>query len=253
MCSLAGKVVIVTGASTGIGESICRALAKEGAYVGLAARSGQKLNILKEQIVAEGGKACAVVTDVTDRKACRNLADLVEKELGAVDILVNNAGLSVWEYMKNGHQDSWDAMIDVNIRGTLNMIAAVLPGMVERDKGHVVNMSSVRGVVAGPGGAVYSGTKFFVEGMSSGLRQEMAGKGVRVSTIQPGLVDTPLVTNNLENPVDMEALQDRKDKMDGVEILQPEDVARATIFVLKTPETYNINSLPVTAVKQNFA
>jgi len=252
MASIAGQVAIVTGASTGIGAAVALALAREGAKVCLAARSTAKLVSLQEEVSAAGGVAIAVTTDVTDRGSCRDMVEKAEKELGRVDILVNNAGVSWWEYMKNVNQDAWDEMIDVNIRGTLNCIAAVLPGMVARQSGHIVNMSSVRGVAAGPAGAVYSGTKFFVEGMSSGLRQEVQGAGVRVSTIQPGLVDTPLVTRNLEEPKDTEAQRDRVERMEGLQMLRPEDVAGAVVFVVTQPKNCNINSLPVMAVSQVF-
>ena len=99
--------------------------------------------------------------------------DQVSRELGPIDVLVNNAGLSVWQYMVNVDQESWDKMIDINIRGSLNCIAAVLPGMVERKKGYIINMSSIRGVTTGTGGAVYCGTKHFLEGLSGGLRAEV--------------------------------------------------------------------------------
>ena len=151
------------------------------------------------------------------------MIDQVSRELGPIDVLVNNAGLSVWQYMVNVDQESWDKMIDINIRGSLNCIAAVLPGMVERKKGYIINMSSIRGVTTGTGGAVYCGTKHFLEGLSGGLRAEVipqyslcikakellgrsilqksnyqvAGSGVRVSTVQPSLVDTNLITSNL--------------------------------------------------------
>merc|ERR1711915_269696 len=168
--SLAGKVIIVTGAGSGIGKAVAVALAKEGGKVGLVGRDGSRLKEVQKQVEGSGGQAFAVATDVVDRNAVMSMRDEVEQKFGAVDMLVNNAGLSVWQYMVNCDQDSWDKMIDVNIRGSLNCIAAVLPGMVERRSGYILNMSSVR--------------------------------GVRVSTMQPSLVDTPLISMNLEGGKD---------------------------------------------------
>ena len=177
----------------------------------------------------------------------------VGREFGPVDVLVNNAGLSVWQYMVNADQDSWDQMIDINIRGSLNCIAAVLPGMVERKGGYIINMSSIRGVTTGTGGAVYIGTKHFLEGLSGGLRAEVAGSGVRVSTIQPSLVDTNLITSNLAGK-DLAAVEERKSAMAGMagNILDPEDVARTVLFLLEQPEHVSIPSLPVHSCAQQF-
>jgi len=252
--SISSKVCLVTGASSGIGAAVSLALAKQGAKLALVGRDKSRLESVKEKVVAEGTEAIALVADVVDRNAVKAMVEQVEKELGNVEVLVNNAGLSVWQYMVNCDQDSWDRMIDVNIRGSLNCIAAVLPGMVDRRSGYIVNMSSVRGVVAGTGGAVYGGTKHFLEGLSNGLRQEVAGSGVRVSTIQPSLVDTPLITGNLENGVDKKAVEERKKAMEGMpgNILEPEDVARAVVYLLNQPDHCIIPHLPVHACAQQF-
>merc|ERR1711915_154323 len=257
--SLAGKVIIVTGAGSGIGKAVAVALAKEGGKVGLVGRDGSRLKEVQKQLEGSGGQAFAVATDVVDRNAVMSMRDEVEQKFGAVDMLVNNAGLSVWQYMVNCDQDSWDKMIDVNIRGSLNCIAAVLPGMAEIRSGYILNMSSVRGVTAGTGGAVYGGTKHFIEGLSNGLRQEVAGKGVRVSTMQPSLVDTPLISMNLEGGkdgqgADKEAVQDRKNAMEGMKgsLLTPEDVARSVVFLLSQPEHCTIPQLPLHACAQQF-
>merc|ERR1711915_762815 len=219
--SLAGKVIIVTGAGSGIGKAVAVALAKEGGKVGLVGRDGSRLKEVQKQVERSGGQAFAVATDVVDRNAVMSMRDEVEQKFGAVDMLVNNAGLSVWQYM--------------------------------------VNMSSVRGVTAGTGGAVYGGTKHFIEGLSNGLRQEVAGKGVRVSTMQPSLVDTPLISMNLEGGkdgqgADKEAVQDRKNAMEGMKgsLLTPEDVARSVVFLLSQPEHCTIPQLPLHACAQQF-
>ena len=257
--ALAGKVIIVTGASSGIGAAVALALAKEGGKLGLVGRDMERLDSVKKKILGQGGQAVAVKADVVDREAVKAMKEEVVKKLGEVDVLVNNAGLSVWQYMVNCDQDSWDKMIDVNIRGSLNCIAAVLPGMVERRSGYIVNMSSVRGVVAGTGGAVYGGTKHFIEGLSNGLRLEVGGKGVRVSTVQPSLVDTPLITQNLEGGADgqgkdRDAVEDRKEAMAGMagSLLSSEDVGRAVVFLLRQPLHCTIPHLPVQACAQTF-
>ena len=258
--AVAGKVIVVTGASSGIGAAIALALAREGGRLGLVGRDRDRLHHVRDQVLGLGGQAVAVQTDVVDREAVMAMKKEVVKNLGEVDVLVNNAGLSVWQYMVNCDQDSWDKMIDVNIRGSLNCIAAVLPGMVERRSGYIVNMSSVRGVVAGTGGAVYGGTKHFIEGLSNGLRQEVAGKGVRVSTVQPSLVDTPLITMNLEGGKDgqgkdKEAVEDRRNAMAGMagSLLNSEDVGRAVVFLLSQPAHCTIPCLPVQACAQQFS
>ena len=143
---------------------------------------------VSRRIADQGGRALAIQADVTDRGAVQRMAEQVRevkffypmigqkvgREFGAVDVLVNNAGLSVWQHMVNVDVDSWDKMVDINIRGSLNCIAAVLPGMVDRKRGYIINMSSIRGVTTGTGGAVYCGTKHFLEGLSGGLRAEVA-------------------------------------------------------------------------------
>lgn len=251
---LPGRVVLVTGASSGIGAAVAEQVAAAGALVGLVGRDEARLARVAAGIAEHGGRALALPADVTERAAVRRVVEEVTRELGVVDVLVNNAGLSVWQHMVNADQDSWDAMVDTNIRGTLNCIAAVLPGMVARRSGYIVNMSSVRGVVAGSGGAVYCGTKHFLEGLSAALRLEVAGQGVRVSTVQPTLVDTPLVTTNLAG-ADVAAVEERRAAMARMAgaMLRPADVARSVLFLLEQPEHVIIPSLPVHACAQSFS
>lgn len=176
--SLTGKVIIVTGASSGIGAAVAEMLAEAGGLVGLVGRDTTRLARTAARVAERGGRALSLPADVTDRAAVRRVAEVVEREFGPVEILVNNAGLSVWQHMVNTDQDSWDRMIDTNIRGSLNCIAAVLPGMVERGRGDIVNMSSVRGVIAGGGGAVYCGTKvspFNIDGCYDSHSSTMSG------------------------------------------------------------------------------
>ncbi|KAH9494553.1 hypothetical protein Btru_019837 [Bulinus truncatus] len=235
---LAGQVAIVTGASNGIGKAIALALAASGAKVSLAARTEQALSDVVKTIKDEGGEAIAVKTDVTDRAQVKALVKQTESTLGPVDILVNNAGVMYYTLMKNLHEDEWERQIDVNCKGVTNGIGAVLDGMVKRGKGHIVNMSSDAGRKGFPGIAVYSGTKFFVEGLSQALRHEVAPHGVKVTCIQPGDVKTSLPAMATDTEARM--LYDGSSK---VQILEPNDVARAVVYVVSQPRQVAINEI----------
>ncbi|XP_013419834.1 uncharacterized protein LOC106180401 [Lingula anatina] len=235
---LAGKVAIVTGASSGIGAAIARHLAGAGAAVAVAARRVDKLKELQEKIGEEGGVAITVKCDVTVREEVKELVQHAECTLGPVDILVNNAGVMYYTLMKNLHEEEWERQIDLNCKGVTNCIGAVLSGMLERKAGHIVNMSSDAGRKGFPGLAVYSGTKFFIEGMSQALRQEVCDAGVRVTCVQPGDVRTEL----LGHTTDTEA----KEQFDGSsshKILEPEDIGRAVLYAVSQPEYVGVNEI----------
>lgn len=191
---LLGQVALVTGASSGIGRAIATALAKAGASVGLAARRLDRLEELSASLRATyGSRVCAVATDVTKRSEVKAfVAEACEKLGGPVDILVNNAGVMHYTKMGNLMEDQWEQAVDVNCKGVLNGIGAVLGPMLARGQGHIVNTSSDAGRKVFAGLAVYSGTKFFVEAVSQGLRLECAGTGVKVTTVQPGDCQTEL-------------------------------------------------------------
>ena len=167
---LKDKVAVITGASSGIGEATAELLAKQGAKVVLAARRKDRLEELKKKIEADGGTALVVETDVTDRKDLEKLASETKSSFGNIDILVNNAGLMPLSLMDKLHEDEWDKMVDVNIKGVLNAYAAFFPQMKEKGSGHIVNVSSVAGKRLFPGGAVYCATKFAIRALSEGLR-----------------------------------------------------------------------------------
>ncbi|CAL1531382.1 unnamed protein product [Lymnaea stagnalis] len=235
---LEGRVAIVTGASSGIGQAIAIVLAGAGAKVALAARSDQAMQDTVKSIKDDGGEAIAVKTDVTDRSQVKALVKHTEASLGAVDILVNNAGVMYYTLMKNLHEDEWDRQIDVNCKGVMNGIGAVLDGMLKRGRGHIVNISSDAGRKAFPGLAVYTGTKFFVEGMSQALRHEVAHTGVKITTVQPGDVQTSLGAT----ATDTEALT----MYGGVakhQFLDSNDIARAVLYAVSQPRNVAINEI----------
>jgi len=239
MTELRGKVAIVTGASSGIGRAIASQLAAEGVKVALAARRADMLVDLKAEIEASGGQALVVATDVVDRDQVKRLVEETEAHLGDVDILVNNAGVMYYTLMKNLHLEEWDRQVDVNIKGVLNGISCVLSKMISRKSGHIVNMSSNAARKGFEGLAVYSGTKFFIEGMCQGMRAELKGSGVRVTNIQPGDVETELI----QHTTDKEALSCAADG--SVEALKADDIARAVVFALKQPHYVAINEVLV--------
>ncbi|CAI5724832.1 unnamed protein product [Hyaloperonospora brassicae] len=245
---LSGKVAVITGASGGIGAAIALELSVAGAKVVLGARRLEALEAVKtsiEQQTGSCGDILIVQTDVTKRQEVQALVDRAEETFHAVDILVNNAGVMPFELLKNVNQDSWDRTIDVNCKGTLNGVAAVLPKMLARKSGHIVNISSDAGRKVFPGLGVYSASKMFVEGISQALRLEHVGSGLRVTSIQPGNVATDLVKHaNAASGVDEEAM-----KLYGgsseCEVLKPEDIGRAVLYAVTQPPYVAVNEILV--------
>ncbi|XP_070554784.1 uncharacterized protein [Ptychodera flava] len=237
---LKDHVAIVTGASSGIGAAVARHLAEAGAMVAMAARREDRLTTLRQEIEKNGGVAIAVKTDVTNRNEVKELVRHTESTLGPVDIIVNNAGVMYYTMMKNLHEDDWERTVDVNCKGVLNSIGAVLDGMVARGKGHIVNLSSDLGRTAFAGLAVYTGSKFFVEGMSAALRQELVGTGIKVTNIQPGDVTTEIFNASTD--------QETKEKYDtsinqSYKFLDPEDIARAIVYAVSQPPHVAVNEI----------
>ena len=230
---------MVVGASSGIGAAVARALAEEGAGVALAARRKDALREVQSGLPNEA-RSLFFPTDVTDREGVRALVGRAEDELGPVDALVNCAGVMYYTLMKNVREVEWGRTVDVNCRGALNCVAAVLPGMLERGRGHIVTVSSDAGRVVFPGLSVYSASKFFVEALSRGLRLETAGTGVKVTTIQPGNVSTGLLSHSS----DPEALEEYGEPSDA-KVLDPEDVAASVVYALSQPEHVAVNEVLV--------
>ncbi|MGP4108771.1 SDR family oxidoreductase [Virgibacillus sp. L01] len=243
MTKLSGKTAIVTGASSGIGAAIAEQLASEGANVVLAARRKEKLEELVESINRkEEGKAIAVETDVAKQSEVDTLAEKASETFGEVDIYVNNAGLMLMSTIQKGHVNEWDQMIDVNIKGVLYGVNSVLPKMVERSTGHLVNISSVAGHEVSKVNAVYSATKFAVRALSMGLEKELARTGVRVTNISPGAVDTDLASHGTDEDLKKKASNSDRKK------LEANDIARAVVYAVTQPDYVNVNEVTVRPV-----
>ncbi|KAL5012442.1 hypothetical protein ScPMuIL_010993 [Solemya velum] len=235
---LEGRVAIVTGASSGIGKATAISLARAGVKVAMAARRVDMMKEIQDQITLEGGVAIPVKTDVTKRDEVKELVHHTELTLGPVDILVNCAGVMYYTMMKNLHEDEWERQIDINCKGVTHCIGGVLDGMLKCKKGHIINISSNAGKLGFAGLAVYSGTKFFVEGLSQALRKEVCDSGVRVTCIQPGDVRTELLVHT----TDAEA-KSAYDGSESCKILEPEDVAKAVVYAISQPEYVGVNEI----------
>jgi NADP-dependent 3-hydroxy acid dehydrogenase YdfG len=237
---LRGRVAVVTGASSGIGAAVVRALNAEGAHVALAARREDVLLDVQAGLESGAGqKSIVVPTDVTDGEQVRTLVRRAE-ELGPVEMLVNCAGVMYYTMMKNVREEEWERTVEVNCKGALNCVGAVLPGMLQRGSGHIVTISSDAGRKVFPGLAVYSASKFFVEALSQGLRLEAAGTGLRVTTVQPGNVATDLPSMS----TDEEALKVYGGASEA-RVLDPEDVAASVVHALVQPEHVAVNEILV--------
>ena len=237
--ALRGRVIVVTGASSGIGAATAKMLSGEGAKVALAARREEALRGVQAGLEA-GAESLVCPTDVTDRGQVESLVRRTEDDLGPVGALVNCAGVMYYTMMKNVRAGEWERTVEVNCKGALNCVGAVLPGMLERGLGHIVTISSDAGRVVFPGLAVYSASKFFVEALSKGLRLETAGTGVKVTTIQPGNVATDLP----DLSGDEEALG-RFGGQTGARVLDAEDVATSVLYALSQPEHVAVNEVLV--------
>lgn len=237
-----GKVVLVTGASSGIGEAIARELAGRGGKVVLGARRKDRLESIASEIKDAGGTAVAAELDVTKPESVKSFVDTAMKQYDRVDVLVNNAGLMPLSKFESLKTDEWETMVEVNIKGVLHGIAAVLPHFVKRKSGHFVNLSSVAGHVVFPAGGVYCATKFAVRALSEGLRKELPY--VRVTNISPGAVESELTDKITE-----EEAKDMASNFDEIAI--PADaIARAVAFAIEQPNEVDVNEMIVRPTEQ---
>lgn len=242
---LENAVTVISGAASGIGAASSQRLAKAGARVVLGDIDEDGLKKVAADIEAAGGKAVYKVTDVTHFKDFEALVALAESTYGAVDILVNNAGLILFSYWKERAVAEWEKMIDVNLRGYLHGIAAVLPTMLERKAGRILNIDSVAGHRAGEAGGVYAATKFFIRGMTESLRKELgASHGIQVGMVSPGVIDTGWPYKLREGAAKNVAIDLAK------QAIKPEAVAETVAFALNQPPGVAINEVIVAPVDQ---
>jgi NADP-dependent 3-hydroxy acid dehydrogenase YdfG len=237
------RTAIITGASSGIGEATAKLLAKHNINVVLVARRTQRLEKLKAEIEGTSSNVLVVSADVTDREIMLKMAETAVKHFGKIDILINNAGIMPLSLMKNLQVKEWDKMIDVNIKGVLNGVAAVLPNMISNNAGHIINISSLAGKTLFPGSAVYSGTKFAVGAISEGLRLELNNNNIQVTVIEPGAVTTEL-QSHISDPEIIEIFKSRFESMP--DILKAEDIAESIFYAINQPKHVNIREILIT-------
>ena len=233
-----GKVVIITGASSGLGEAAAHLLAKQGANVVLGARRGERLKKLVDELNRNGGKALAIVTDVTNRDQVKKLVDTAVKEFGRVDVMINNAGIMPRAPLERLTIDDWDRTIDVNIKGVLYGVAAALPHMKQQKSGQMIFVSSVAGHKIGPDFAVYAATKHAVRALAEGFRQEVKPYNIRTTIISPGAVDTELPDSVTEPDVAEKIRQYYSDIA-----IPSESFAHAVVFAMSQPEEVDVNEI----------
>jgi NADP-dependent 3-hydroxy acid dehydrogenase YdfG len=241
-----GKVVVITGASSGLGEATARLLASQGACVVLGARRMDRLQSLVKEVTDSGGKALAVATDVTHYDQVKRLVDAAVQTYGRIDVMLNNAGLMPHSPLERLKIEDWDRTIDVNIKGVLYGIAAALPYMKAQKSGHFINVSSVAGHKVRPPGTVYAATKHAVRALSEGLRIEVKPYNIRTTVISPGAVATELPNSITEPDI---AANVRK----GYESAIPADsFARAVVFAMSQPEDIDVNEILFRPTSQEF-
>jgi NADP-dependent 3-hydroxy acid dehydrogenase YdfG len=246
MGRLDGKTAVVTGASSGIGEATVRALVAEGAAVVAGARRKERLEELGEEVTQVGGKMVGVECDITDEKQAQDLVRRAVEEFGRIDVLVNNAGIMLLSKIERGLSDEWRRMFDVNVMGLLYATHAAIRYMKEQGSGHIVNISSVAGRRVRPTTGVYSGTKFAVNAISEALRQELLEDSVRVTVIEPGVVETELQSHITDEEA-IESLDAMRERLDA---LQAEDIANAIAYTVTQPERVSVSEVLIRPTQQ---
>jgi NADP-dependent 3-hydroxy acid dehydrogenase YdfG len=244
---IAGKVVVITGASSGLGAAAARLLCAQGARVVLGARRLARIESLAAELVRGGGQALAVATDVTDCAQVQALVDAAVAAHGRIDVMLNNAGLMPLSPLERRKVADWDRMIDVNVKGVLYGIAAALPQMQRQRTGHFVNVASVAGLKVGVGSAVYSATKHAVRALSEGLRMEVKPYGIRTTVISPGAVDSELPASVTEPDIAGSMQQ-----FYAGHAIPADSFARAVAFALGQPPDIDVNEIVYRPTRQDF-
>lgn len=241
--TLKGKVVIITGASSGIGKATAELLAKAGAKLVLIARRKERLEEIKDGLPESC--ICTYQADVTDFEEVQAAVDFAVDRFGHVDVMDNNAGIMPVNPLIKGQRQEWQKILDVNVMGVLNGIAAVLPTMVRQGHGHIIATDSVAGHVVVPNLAVYNGSKFAVRAIMEGLRQEQRENGIKTSIVSPGAVHTELF-NSINDP------QNKKDEIETEEKigLAPQQIAKAIAFAIDTPDDTDVNEIIIRPMGQ---
>ena len=245
--NIQGKVIVITGASSGLGEAAARLLSAEGATVVLGARRVDRIKALASELSKAAGKALAIQTDVTKHEQVKNLVDAAVSNFGRVDVLINNAGLMPHSPLERLKIEDWDRTIDVNIKGVLYGIAAALPHMKRQKSGHIINVSSVAGHKVGPNGAVYSATKHAVRVLSEGLRQEVKPYNLRTTIISPGAVATELPDSITESDIS-QGVHQFYEKV----AIPADSFARAVAYAISQPEDVDINEILFRPTRQDL-
>lgn len=236
--NIENKVIVITGASSGLGEAAAKHLSALGATVVLGARRVERIEKLAREINDNGGKAFAMGVDVTQRDQVKQLVDSAVQQFGRIDVILNNAGIMPLSPIDRLNVDEWDTMIDVNIKGVLNGIAAVLPYMKAQKSGQIINTSSVAGHKIFTGSAVYSATKFAVRALTEGLRMEVKPYNIRTTVVCPGAVKTEL----LEHITEADIQQANQDYV-GLVGISPDSFARVVAFAISQPEDVDVNEV----------
>lgn len=239
MSVLNGKVVVITGASSGIGETTARLLASLGAHVVIGARRIERLETLASDIQADGGSVVVQQLDVTELEQMQAIIETAQSRFGRVDAVINNAGVMPLSSLEALKIEEWNRMIDVNIRGVLHGIAAGLPVMKKQGFGHFINIASIGAYEVSPTAAVYCATKYAVRAITDGLRQETAGQGIRVTLVSPGVTESELA----ESITDNEAKEIMKEYRRTT--LPPTAIARAIVYALEQPEYVDVSELVI--------
>jgi NADP-dependent 3-hydroxy acid dehydrogenase YdfG len=243
---LAGKVALVTGASSGIGEATARLLAAEGAKVAIAARRGDRLKAVADKITTNGGSVLPITADVAEEAQVREMVQKTQAEYGRLDILVNNAGVMLLGMIDGADTEDWRRMININVLGLMYATHAALPIMKQQGIGHIVNLSSVAGRVANAGSGVYNASKWAVGAFSEALRKEVYKDNIRVTVIEPGLVATEL-PQHITSP---EAREQAKNFYGSVKNLDSGDIAAAIAYAVTQPTHVNVNEILIRPTEQ---